>query len=83
MTFTHVVLTLADDPEQKLVTFAASEHDQARIAALLEAEPPPGAAPGLLDGYLPLDEAEEADVSRVRALAERADDPGRGPCRCT
>ena len=75
MTFTHVVLTLADDPEQKLVTFAASEYDQARIATLLAGEAPAGAALGLLDGYRPLDEAEEADVSQVRALAGRVDDP--------
>lgn len=33
--FQHVVLQLADDPEQKLVTFAAGEHDQARLAQLL------------------------------------------------
>ena len=31
----HVVLQVADDPEQKLVTFAASDDDQARIAELI------------------------------------------------
>ncbi|WP_037971785.1 helix-turn-helix transcriptional regulator [Streptomyces sp. NRRL WC-3742] len=31
----HVVLQLADDPEQKLVTFTAGDRDQARIAELL------------------------------------------------
>ena len=31
----HVVLQLADDPEQKLVTFTATDQDQARIAELL------------------------------------------------
>jgi transcriptional regulator with XRE-family HTH domain len=35
LTFQHVVLQLADDPEQKVVTFAASATDQARIARLL------------------------------------------------
>lgn len=33
--FRHVVLQLADDPEQKLVTFSASEQNQARITALV------------------------------------------------
>jgi transcriptional regulator with XRE-family HTH domain len=33
--FQHVVLQLADDPEQKVVTFSASAADQARIAGLL------------------------------------------------
>jgi 8-oxo-dGTP pyrophosphatase MutT (NUDIX family)/transcriptional regulator with XRE-family HTH domain len=79
ITFTHVVLTLADDPEQKLVTFAASEHDQDRIAALLATAPhrpaTRNAALDLLDPYRPQDEAEEADVSRARAIAERTDDP--------
>jgi hypothetical protein len=35
LTFQHVVLQLADDPEQKIVTFSAGEQDQAAIAALL------------------------------------------------
>lgn len=34
----HVVLQLADDPEQKLVTFTAGEHDQARIADLISSD---------------------------------------------
>ena len=33
--FHHVVLQLADDPEQKLVTFTASEQDAAKIAELI------------------------------------------------
>lgn len=33
----HVVLQVADDPEQKLVTFSADPVDQARIASLLAA----------------------------------------------
>ena len=33
--FQHVVLQVADDPEQKLVTFTASPPDAARIAALI------------------------------------------------
>jgi transcriptional regulator with XRE-family HTH domain len=33
--FHHVVLQVADDPEQKLVTFTAAEADTARIAALV------------------------------------------------
>ena len=33
--FEHVVLQLADDPEQKLVTFTAEEQDQARLAAMI------------------------------------------------
>lgn len=33
----HVVLQVADDPDQKLVTFAPSDHDEARIADLLRA----------------------------------------------
>lgn len=36
--FHHVVLQVADDPEQKLVTFTASDRDQARIAELLAAD---------------------------------------------
>jgi transcriptional regulator with XRE-family HTH domain len=32
----HVVLQLADDPEQKLVTFEATDQDQHRIATLLK-----------------------------------------------
>jgi hypothetical protein len=35
LTFGHVVLQLADDPEQKVVTFTAGERDQAAIARLL------------------------------------------------
>jgi len=35
LALTHVVLTLADDQEQMLVTFAASQPDQDRIAELL------------------------------------------------
>jgi transcriptional regulator with XRE-family HTH domain len=35
LTFSHVVLQLADDPEQKIVTFTAGERDQAAIARLL------------------------------------------------
>ena len=31
----HIVLQVADDPEQKLVTFTAGDRDQARIAELL------------------------------------------------
>lgn len=31
----HVVLQVADDPGQKLVTFAAADRDQMRIAALV------------------------------------------------
>lgn len=37
---THVVLQVADDPEQKLVTFAASGPDQGRIADLITAGDP-------------------------------------------
>ena len=33
--FHHVVLQVADDPEQKLVTFTASEQDAAKIAELI------------------------------------------------
>lgn len=36
----HVVLQVADDPEQKLVTFTANPTDQARIAELLAASGP-------------------------------------------
>jgi 8-oxo-dGTP pyrophosphatase MutT (NUDIX family)/transcriptional regulator with XRE-family HTH domain len=75
MTFTHVVLTLADDQELKLVTFAASDDDQARIAALLAADPIPDGQPGLLDGYRARDAAEEADVSRIQAVAARTENP--------
>jgi transcriptional regulator with XRE-family HTH domain len=32
----HVVLQLADEPEQKLVTFTATDQDQARISELLQ-----------------------------------------------
>lgn len=35
----HVVLQVADDPEQKLVTFTASEPDQTRIADLIAESP--------------------------------------------
>jgi len=34
----HVVLLVADYPDQKLVTFDAGEKDQARIAELLRAQ---------------------------------------------
>jgi hypothetical protein len=39
VTGTRIAFTLpvAEDPEQKLVTFAASPQDQARIARLLDA----------------------------------------------
>lgn len=39
ITFSHLVLQLADDPGLKLVTFRAADADQARIAALLETAP--------------------------------------------
>jgi transcriptional regulator with XRE-family HTH domain len=39
ITFAHVVMHLADDPEQKLVTFSADDRDQRRIARLLESVP--------------------------------------------
>jgi transcriptional regulator with XRE-family HTH domain len=39
LTLEHVVLQLADDPEQKLVSYSASPDDEPRIAALLD--PPP------------------------------------------
>jgi transcriptional regulator with XRE-family HTH domain len=42
LTLTRVVLTLADDEEQKLLTFAASPPDQDRIAELLSLSPPGG-----------------------------------------
>ena len=35
LTLRHVVLTVAEDPEQKLVTFSADDADLARIAALI------------------------------------------------
>ncbi|HEY3894822.1 MAG TPA: hypothetical protein VGL88_05575 [Pseudonocardiaceae bacterium] len=35
MTLRHVVLTAADDPEQKLVTFTAAATDLSRIQELL------------------------------------------------
>jgi|SRR5450755_284000 transcriptional regulator with XRE-family HTH domain len=35
LTFQHVVLQLADDPEQKIVTFSAGEQEQAAIARLI------------------------------------------------
>jgi transcriptional regulator with XRE-family HTH domain len=41
-TFQHVVLQLADDPGQKIVTFSASAADQARIAGLLNRSGEPG-----------------------------------------
>ncbi len=37
---THVVLQVADDPEQKLIAFTASDPDQARIADLISARGP-------------------------------------------
>jgi transcriptional regulator with XRE-family HTH domain len=40
----HIVLQLADDPEQKLVTFSANPTDQARIAKLLAAADTPNIA---------------------------------------
>jgi transcriptional regulator with XRE-family HTH domain len=40
MTLAHVVLQLADDPEQKLVSFSATPDDEPRIAALLDPPPP-------------------------------------------
>ncbi len=44
--FQHVVLQVADDPEQKLVTFAASsDEDQARIAKLAPGSPQDGSPP--------------------------------------
>jgi 8-oxo-dGTP pyrophosphatase MutT (NUDIX family)/transcriptional regulator with XRE-family HTH domain len=84
MTLTHVVLTLADDPEQKLVTFAAGEHDQQRIAALLAVTPSADAGGpaavragfrGLLDHYRADGEEETRDVGRVRALLAGSEDP--------
>lgn len=35
--FQHVVLQLADNPEQKLVTFTTKHHDQARLVQMLAA----------------------------------------------
>jgi hypothetical protein len=32
----HIVLQLADEPEHKLVTFTATDQDQARISELLQ-----------------------------------------------
>ncbi len=75
ITFTHVVLTLADNPEQKLVTFAASEQDQAKIAALLAAPDVGDPAVGLLAGYRPRTGEEAADAARIRALVMASADP--------
>src|SRR5262249_2465693 len=88
LTLTHVVLTLADDPEQKLVTCTAGGPDQDRIAALLatSAQPPeqsPAPSTGhngsparrLLTAYRPQDDEESADVERVRGLTETSHDP--------
>lgn len=77
VTFTHVVLTLADDPDQKLVTFAASQRDQDRIAALLDGA---GAAAGHqelapIESYTPRDQREASDLGRVRVLTAGAADP--------
>jgi 8-oxo-dGTP pyrophosphatase MutT (NUDIX family)/transcriptional regulator with XRE-family HTH domain len=75
VTFTYVVLTLADNPEQKLVTFAASEQDQEKIAALL-AEPDAGdRALGRLAGYRPRTAGEAADAARIRSLVLACEDP--------
>jgi MmyB-like transcription regulator ligand binding domain len=38
LTFHHVVLQLADNPEQKLVTFTAEQQDETRLAQLLVEE---------------------------------------------
>jgi len=35
MTFDHVVLQVADNPDHKLVTFTPAEADQARLADLI------------------------------------------------
>ncbi len=85
ITFAHVVLTLADDPECTLVTFVASEQDQERIAALLTLAPPAdepgsGAVPGdpvlgLLDRHRAAGEEETRDAERVRALVTMSADP--------
>jgi transcriptional regulator with XRE-family HTH domain len=42
----HVVLQVADEPEQKFVTFTADEHNQARIAELRPRSPKTSSAPG-------------------------------------
>lgn len=39
LTFHHIVLQLADHPEQKLVTFTAEPHDQTRLVQMLETAP--------------------------------------------
>jgi hypothetical protein len=38
LTFHHVVLQLADNPEQKLVTFTAEQQDETRLAQMLVEE---------------------------------------------
>jgi transcriptional regulator with XRE-family HTH domain/8-oxo-dGTP pyrophosphatase MutT (NUDIX family) len=77
ITFTHVVLTLADDPEQKLVTFAASQQDQDRIAALLDGAGCATRHPelALIERYTPRDQREAGDIGRVRVLTAGAADP--------
>ncbi len=74
ITFTHVVLSLADNPEQKLVTFAANERDQEKIAALLGA-PDAGDALGWLAGYRPRTRDEAADADTITALVRAREDP--------
>ncbi|MGH3782928.1 MAG: hypothetical protein ACRDRO_20480 [Pseudonocardiaceae bacterium] len=41
LTFHHVVLQSADNPEQKLVTFTAEQQDQTRLAQMLQSGPDP------------------------------------------
>lgn len=43
MTFHHIVLQLADNPEQKLITFTPDHHDYTRLAQLLANSPESGA----------------------------------------
>lgn len=67
-----MVLVLADDPEQRLVTFAASGQDEAKIAA------PPGAGHAELGqpaAFLPSGEDEIADAARIRALIAASENP--------
>ncbi|HEX5188787.1 MAG TPA: helix-turn-helix domain-containing protein [Streptosporangiaceae bacterium] len=73
VTVTHVVLTLADNPEQKLVTFAASEQDQQKIEALLADAADAGL--GWLAGYRPRTADEAADAARIRTLVRSLSDP--------
>ena len=51
----HLVLQVADDPEQKLVTFTADEADQERLAVLLQADHHPQPEPGPPAGAEPAD----------------------------